>query len=102
MDVLWTFLPNVDPVALIRKYPGRFRLMHIKDMKPGVPRGSRSGGLPDSLQAVIGEGQVPWADVLAAAEKDGFEYYYLEDETPDPKRNVPKSIWNLERLTYTR
>jgi sugar phosphate isomerase/epimerase len=40
MDVLWTFLPNVDPAALIRKYPGRFKLMHIKDMKPGVPRGS--------------------------------------------------------------
>ena len=63
MDVLWTFLPNVDPAALIRKYPGRFKLMHIKDMKPGVARGSLSGGLPDSLQAVIGQGQVNWPEV---------------------------------------
>jgi sugar phosphate isomerase/epimerase len=100
MDVLWTWLPGVDPVALIRKYPGRFRLMHIKDMKPGVARGSLSGGLPAEQQAVIGEGQVPWGALMAAAQKDGFEHYYLEDETTDPMVNVPKSITYLETLKY--
>ena len=98
MDVLWAFLPGLDPAAMIRKYPGRYRLMHIKDMKPGVPRGSLSGGLPAEQQAVIGEGQVNWTDVMAAARKDGLQYYYLEDETPDPITNVPKSITYLERL----
>ena len=102
MDVLWTWLPGADPVALIRKYPGRFRLMHIKDMKPGVARGSLAGGLPDSLQAAIGAGQVPWGEVLAAAANDGFEEYYLEDETPDPVRNVPASITWLEQLRFPR
>jgi sugar phosphate isomerase/epimerase len=100
MDVLWTWLPNVDPVALIQKYPGRFKLMHIKDMKPGLPRGSLSGGLPDEQKAVIGQGQVNWADLMAAAEKDGFEHYYIEDESPDPVANVPKSISYLETLSY--
>jgi sugar phosphate isomerase/epimerase len=100
MDVLWTFYPGVDPVALIRKHPGRFKLMHIKDMKPGVPRGNLSGGLAAEQQAVIGEGQVNWSALMAAAQKDGFEYYYLEDETPEPITNVPKSIAFLERLRY--
>ena len=100
MDVLWTFHPGVDPAALIRKYPGRFKLMHIKDMKPGVPRGNLSGGLAAELQAAIGEGQVNWSDVMAAAQKDGLEHYYLEDETPAPITNVPKSITFLERLKY--
>src|SRR5215204_1574759 len=100
MDVLWTFLPNVDPAALIRKYPGRFKLMHIKDMKPGVPRGSLSGGLPDSLQAVIGQGQVNWPDVLKAAKADGLEFYYLEDETTDPVKNIPPSVSYLERVRF--
>jgi sugar phosphate isomerase/epimerase len=100
MDVLWTFLPNVDPAALIRKYPGRFKLMHIKDMKPGVPRGSLSGGLPDSLQSVIGQGQVNWPDVLKAAKADGLEFYYLEDETTDPVKNIPPSITYLERVAF--
>ena len=100
MDVLWTFLPGVDPGALIRKYPGRFKLMHIKDMKPGIARGSLSGGLPAEQQAVIGQGQVNWADVLSAAEKDGLEHFYLEDETTDPVNNVPPSIRFLEQLKY--
>ena len=100
MDVLWTFLPNVDPAALIRKYPGRFRLMQLKDMKPGVPRGSLSGGIPDSLKAVIGQGQVNWPDVLKAAKADGLEYYYLEDETTDPVNNIPPSISYLEKIRF--
>ena len=100
MDVLWTWLPNVDPVALIKKYPGRFKLMHIKDMKPGVPRGSLSGGIPDSLKSVIGQGQVNWTEVLKAAKADGFEHYYLEDETTDPPKNIPPSIQYLERITF--
>lgn len=100
MDVLWTFLPNVDPAALIRRHPGRFKLMHIKDMKPGVPRGSLAGGIPDEQKAPIGEGQVNWAEVMAAAERDGLEHYYIEDETTDPVRNAPKSIAHLERLKY--
>ena len=45
-DVLWTYLPGVDPAALLRKYPGRFKLMHIKDMKPGVARGSLPADSP--------------------------------------------------------
>jgi sugar phosphate isomerase/epimerase len=100
MDVLWTFLPNVDPAALLRKYPGRFKLMHIKDMKPGVARGSLSGGLPDSLQAVIGQGQVNWPEVMKAAKAGGVEYFYLEDETPDPVNNIPPSINYLERIKF--
>ena len=65
-----------------------------------MPRNNLSGGLAAELQSVIGEGQVNWSDVMAAAQKDGLELYYLEDETPDPITNVPKSITFLERLKY--
>jgi sugar phosphate isomerase/epimerase len=98
MDVLWTWLPNVDPVALIRKYPGRFKLMHIKDMKPGVPRGSLAGGIADSLKAIIGQGQVNWPLLLETARRDGFVAYYLEDESPDPVRTAPPSVAYLRTL----
>ena len=100
MDVLWTWLPGADPVSLINKYPGRFKLMHIKDMRPGVPRGNLSGGIPDSLKSVIGQGQVNWAALLKAAERDGFEYYYLEDETTAPVQNAPLSLAYLSTLKY--
>ena len=32
----------------------------------------------------------------------GLEYYYLEDETPDPVKNVPASTAYLEGLRYKR
>lgn len=100
MDVLWTWLPGQDPVGLIRKYPGRFKLMHIKDMKPGVPRGSLAGGIPDSSKAVIGQGQVDWPMLLQTAERDGFTEFYVEDETPDPVRNAPLSVAYLQGVRY--
>ena len=100
MDVLWTWLPGQDPVALIRRYPGRFKLMHIKDMRPGVPRGSLKGGIPDEQKAVIGQGQVDWPALLKTAQRDGFAEYYIEDETTDPVHNAPRSVAYLESLRY--
>ena len=99
MDVLWTWLPNIDPIALMQRHPGRFKLMHIKDMKPGIERGDLSGGLPNEQKAVIGEGQVDWPALLEAAEEHGFEHYYLEDETTDPVSNAPKSIAYLKSIS---
>jgi len=101
MDVLWTWLPNVDPVTLIQRYPGRFKMMHIKDMKPGLPRGSLSAGIPDSLKAVIGQGQVNWPAVIEAARRDGFVEFYLEDESPDPVNTAPQSVAYLRTLGFS-
>lgn len=33
MDVYWTVMGQVSPVAYFKKYPGRFKLLHIKDQK---------------------------------------------------------------------
>ena len=30
----------------------------------------------------------------------GLEYYYIEDETPDPKNNIPPSVTYLESLKF--
>jgi hypothetical protein len=75
-------------------------VLAYSNLSPGIARGSLSGGLPAEDQAIIGLGQVNWPQVMKAAERDGLEYYYLEDETPDPVNNVPKSISYLERLKY--
>ncbi len=100
MDVLWTWLPNLDPVEVIARHPGRFKLMHIKDMKPGIERGTLAGRIPDEDKAVIGEGQVDWPAVLKAATEDGFEHFYLEDETTEPVDNAPVSYAYLKALKY--
>ncbi|MEZ4903193.1 MAG: TIM barrel protein [Spirosomataceae bacterium] len=37
MDVVWMHLPGQNPATMLKKYPKRFKLMHLKDLKIGVP-----------------------------------------------------------------
>jgi len=36
MDLCWTIAAGQDPIKYFKKYPGRFELWHVKDMKPGI------------------------------------------------------------------
>ena len=60
MDVLWTVLPAQDPVKLLRKYPDRWLLFHLKDLKKGVPTGSLAGTTDLTNDVALGTGQVDW------------------------------------------
>lgn len=101
MDVFWAALPGQDPVALLRKYPGRWALMHLKDMRRGVARTVQTGGAnPDSTEVPVGEGQIHYRGVLRAARRAGVARYYLEDETAEPFATVPRSTRWLERVRF--
>ncbi len=98
MDLLWTVHPGQDPVELLERYPDRFRLMHLKDLRKGVT-GDLSGGTPRENDVVLGTGQVDFPAVLRAAQNTNIEYYYIEDESPDVVERVPRS---LEYITGIR
>lgn len=99
IDILWTFFPGVDPAALINKYPDRFKLMHLKDLKKGV-EGNMSGGTPKENDVVLGTGQLDLPAILKAAKEAGIEHFYIEDESPIYYQQVPKSIAFLQGLRY--
>jgi sugar phosphate isomerase/epimerase len=92
-----------NPVTWIRANPGRIRSLHCKDFKVG--KGSRvqhtetdgvnekgerqaSSGFSfgsekaeTGFRVLVGEGDVPWGDVVRAAESvGGVEYYLIEQE----------------------
>ena len=46
MDIFWVVRPGQDPVKLLRKYPGRFLSLHLKDMKKGATLGELTGSVP--------------------------------------------------------
>ena len=101
MDVFWTALPGVDPVALLKRYPGRWALMHLKDMRRGIVRNVQTGGAnPDSAEVPVGTGQIDYRGVLRAAKASGVERYYIEDETADPFATVPLSTRWLQSVRY--
>lgn len=99
LDMLWTYFPGQDPAALIAKYPDRFKLMHMKDLKKGVT-GNMSGGTPVENDVALGTGQIDIPAVLKAAKKAGVKHYYIEDESPSYATQVPQSIAYLKSLKY--
>ncbi len=97
IDILWTFFPGADPAALIKKYPKRFKLMHLKDLRKGVT-GNLSGGTPVENDVALGTGQLDLAAILKAAKKSSIKHYYIEDESPSYATQVPQTIAYLKNL----
>ena len=100
MDVLWTVFPGQDPAKLLAKYPGRWSLMHLKDLKKGVATGSLAGKTDVSNDVVLGTGQMKWNEILPAARKAGVKYYFIEDESPSAPEQIPQSLRFLERVSF--
>jgi sugar phosphate isomerase/epimerase len=98
LDTFWIVWPGQDCVKLMKRYPTRFRLLHLKDLRRGVKTGDLSGHAPVTDSVVLGEGIVPWNDVLAVARELNFEDYYIEDESPDAAQQIPLSLHFLRKM----
>jgi sugar phosphate isomerase/epimerase len=98
MDVFWVMRGGGNPAALLTKYPGRFLLMHLKDIEKGTPLGDPTGAAPDETSVPMGQGQVDWPAVLKAAKAGGTKMFYIEDEHPKAEDQVPVSLKYLAEL----
>lgn len=98
MDVLWTVFPGQDPAKLLRKYPDRWLLFHLKDLKKGVPTGSLAGHTELTNDVALGTGQVDWLPLFRESQKIGVKYYFIEDESPTVVDQIPQSLRFLESL----
>lgn len=101
MDVFWVKHPGQDPVELLKKYAGRFSLMHLKDRKPGTT-GNQNGQADVETNVVLGQGDVGIAAVMKVAKKYGVKYTFIEDESSRSLEQVPQSVSFLKRLKKQR
>ena len=90
-DVYWVTVGGADPVALLKKYPDRFRFTHLKDMAKGVAPGSEAAHRDES-NVVLGTGQIDIKGIVAAAASAGVEMNFIEDESNDPLGHIPQSV----------
>jgi len=100
LDVLWTFLPGVNPAKLLEKYPDRFIFLHLKDLRKGVPTGNHTAKTPVTNDVTLGSGQVNWPELIRTAEKIGIKYYFIEDESPISPEQIPQSLKFLKGLKF--
>jgi sugar phosphate isomerase/epimerase len=99
MDVFWVKHPGQDPVALLKKYPNRFLMLHLKDREPGT-KGNQEGRAPDETNVVLGKGDVGIETIMKQAKKIGIKYYFIEDESPKSVEQIPESLKFLSNIKY--
>ncbi len=98
MDVFWVVHPGADPVKYLAKYPGRWQLMHIKDMLKTARVGVFTGKAPHEEGVVVGTGRMDWSAILKAASASGVKHYFIEDEHPNAAQQIPQSLKYLGTL----
>ncbi len=97
MDIFWVQFGGGDPVALLKKYGNRWKLMHLKDLKKGTPK-DLTGGTPESNHVILGTGEIDIPAVLREAKRAGIRHYFIEDESGHVKEQVPQSIAYIKSI----
>jgi len=100
LDCFWMTHAGHDPVNYFGNYPGRFPLLHIKDLKKGIPS-STSFDMPYGNPFVeVGGGVIDWKRIFKAAKRGGLKHYFVEQDTCDlpPLESIKISYEFLHNL----
>jgi sugar phosphate isomerase/epimerase len=97
LDVYWVKQGCADPVAYLKKYPSRMKMLHLKDREHGTACND-TGGADEETNVVLGKGDVNIKGVMKAAKKAGVKHYFIEDESTRVIQQVPQSLAFLRSL----
>lgn len=96
MDVFWVKMGGGDPLKIMKKYPGKFPMLHLKDRKIGTP-GSKDGHGDVETNVVLGTGDIDIAGLIKEAKKQGTVYLSIEDESSRSVSQIPLSVAFIKR-----
>lgn len=69
---------GLDPVAYLKKYPGRFLSLHLQDWSTTTKK-----------EVPVGQGSIDWKSVFKAAKASGIKYYFVEMDMNALKASYP-------------
>ena len=108
LDLFWAAVAGVDVVKLVKQYPGRVKLLHIKDIdkEMDVPYTTFDPvNAMDRLmklmtkQTIIGEGAIDFKSILSQVDDAGIEQLFIEsDFPPEPMKYAEQSVTNLKKI----
>lgn len=82
MDCGWVKFAGQDPIALMKKYPQRFSMLHVKDfsLPPNISPATRS----EARVTELGRGSIDYAPIFAqAATNQKITHAFVEQEAFD-------------------
>ncbi len=91
MDIYWVVKGGGDPLALFKRYPHRFPLMHAKD----------ATAAPARAMVDVGSGTIDFARIFARRNVSGMKHVFVEHDSPaDPLQSATNSYRHLAALKY--
>ncbi len=106
LDLCWITVAGKDPLAYFKKYPGRFKLVHVKDLSkiPPIDPSKASKEMIDEVAknfTAIGGGVINWKVLLPAAQDAGVKHFFVENDEPkDAIANLTDSYAYLSKLRF--
>ncbi|HUQ82155.1 MAG TPA: hypothetical protein VM076_13480, partial [Gemmatimonadaceae bacterium] len=86
LDLYWIAKAGQDAVAYFAKAPGRFPLVHVKDMAG------------NGAMANVGQGHIDWGKIFAKRRDAGIEHFFVERDDAKSIDDVKISYDYLARL----
>ena len=103
MDLCWITAAGADPLKYFRENPGRFPLVHVKDLKK-LPAVSEGGGqnFGDTVDLTsVGDGIIDWKKIFTHADQAGIKHYIVEHDKPsDAIASIAASYEYLSKLRF--
>lgn len=90
MDLYWVVRAGYDPVEIFKANPGRFPMLHVKDMDK----------LDKKMNTEVGNGSIDFKKIFSHAKLAGVKHYYVEQENnykPDIIGSIGKSSSYLKK-----
>ncbi|HEX5667884.1 MAG TPA: sugar phosphate isomerase/epimerase [Chitinophagaceae bacterium] len=82
MDIYWVATAGQDPEAWLKKYPNRWKLVHVKDRGKNFPAGQADASVD------LGTGMLDFSKILKTARKTGVKHYIVEQERYDNTTSI--------------
>ena len=91
LDLYWITKAGEDPLAYFDKHPGRFPLVHVKDMDNTAKKNFTE----------VGRGTIDFKKIFAKSKQAGIEHYFVEqDQSSSPLESIKVSYDYLSKLEF--
>ncbi len=97
MDVFWVKMGGGDPLEILKEYPDKFPLIHLKDRKEGTS-GTTDGTGDVETNVVLGTGDIDVEGIIKQAKEMGTEYLIIEDESSRSVSQIPQSVYFINSV----
>lgn len=107
MDLCWISVTGNDPVSYFQRFPGRFPLVHVKDVKelpkvaPDKSSEFTNTTFEKNIMTSAGSGVIDWKRIFGRADQAGIQHYFVEHDAPaDAFASIAASYKYLSTLRF--